>query len=323
MQNYEPFYMYFTSSVWTIFLGSDFDISGKLRLLLDYTAQMGLRHPSEPTEQKMVAFLLVCQEGPMGARALNPQVAIDLMQDLKRQLRSCNRTSRPVKEQILTLPQYPQYFTTRYPRTAQDIFSQDPPAPPQVNDLDVSAVARNVPCRQRASAKAAPADSPNAANMMGMFAQMMQCVLANRPAPSRGASFLDELPGLQFTMPKVPDGRGQPLALEMQRSHPATPGPPTAPTAMGEPEETPALPAAPVTTEPPKNEPPKKEAAHKSPEEVAAALAATMAVRANAKSAMKRPAGVETPDDAARPAAKHGRQDDSGLRASCQLCVYS
>ena len=150
MQDYEAFWFYISPKMWVIFEGRQFDLIGKLRLLVDHCMNLGLRAASEPTQAAMVAFLVLVHEGSIGARAVATAFLQDLLAQLKEVLKKRQKIMRSraaVEEFPEKLSRDPRMFKTKYPAVYNRVFKDEEPVPPKINELDLVTVARALKLR--------------------------------------------------------------------------------------------------------------------------------------------------------------------------------
>ena len=92
LQDFEHAAEYFTEQHWDFFLDTNASSESKLHHLLQHTAALGLRFPSETTVQKLVALYLAVTHGCDNATKIATQVKYDTVQFFKKKVKEFRKS---------------------------------------------------------------------------------------------------------------------------------------------------------------------------------------------------------------------------------------
>jgi len=122
----------------------------KMYHLGQFLPALGVHHPSEPTVQKLCAYLLVAHDGASAALSMNPCAKYSMVVDFKRMLKSV--TSKATMSQYInTYPPDATDFAKLYPAMFSSAYTSGPPKASAFAESDVAMVANTIPMRKTKS----------------------------------------------------------------------------------------------------------------------------------------------------------------------------
>jgi len=101
---------------------------GSVEALVEFSARLGLRHPSEPTAQVMSLMILFQSEGFDWCMGMAAEHKITLIRTVKNALKQKNRLMPPPLHFITILPKTPDDLRSRYRDVYDGVFAAVAPA---------------------------------------------------------------------------------------------------------------------------------------------------------------------------------------------------
>ena len=202
-QNYEAQLKYYKATQWSFMLNAANSVNDKLDMLLQQPLDLNIRNASEPTAQLLTLVYLLITQGQEKVQAMDGYMKLEHLKYVKKVLKRKNSVLRqPVDEQVVTLPNTVNGFSTRFPIIWARVFHNEGPGICPFPEDQVRAMASEIPMRSRRNyqtmmtgyAQARPVGS----NAMFQQMQLMQRQLltlcnGNQQANDRAGDFNIEI----------------------------------------------------------------------------------------------------------------------------------
>ena len=108
---------------------------GSVETLVEFSARLGLRHPSEPTAQVMSLMILFQSEGFDRCMGMAVEHKITLIKTVKHALKQKNRLSPPPLQFIPVLPKTPDDLRSKYRDVYDAVFAAVAPAKSPLSEV--------------------------------------------------------------------------------------------------------------------------------------------------------------------------------------------
>lgn len=171
LQDYTQVLQFFSHAQW-VFLQSEASSSGKLSLILEHCASLGLRCPTETTAQRLTALFLTLTEGSMAAKAMHHSQKLSVLRFVKKSFKEVAK-GEPLAF-VPALPAVPSELEAAFPELYQVVFKSSSPA---ACPLDMPAFMALCDGMAMRSSRRAPLLQVGSSDMSGGVAQIAKACM--------------------------------------------------------------------------------------------------------------------------------------------------